>query len=292
MKKKCIYISIIGRSNVGKSTLFNLLINKKISITSKRKNTTKKYILGINTINNNQYIYIDTPGFNNYKNFKKIFNKINYFLNKNIYLNIKINLIIIIIENKYFFYEKKIIKKINIKKIPILILINKIDKIKNKNIILNFIKKLKNNINNENIIPICIKKKKHIKYLQNIINKYLIKSKHYFKKNIKTIHNIKFIIKEIIKEKILKFIREEIPYNILIKIKKIINLNKKKIIFCNIYTKNKRHINIIVGKNGKNIKNINNLSKKDIEKYYNNKKKIELFIHIKKKNDKLKKNNR
>ncbi len=282
MQKKCIYISIIGRTNVGKSTLFNKLINKKISIISKRKNTTKKYILGINTIKNNQYIYIDTPGFNNYTNFKKIFYKTYNFLNKNNLKN-KINLIIIIIENKNFFYEKKIIKKINFKKIPILILINKIDKIKNKKLILPFIKKFKNNIIYKNIIPITTKKKKHIKYLQNIINNFLIKSKHYFNKKIKTIHNIKFIIKEIIKEKILKFIREEIPYLISIKIKKIINLKKKKIIFCNIYTKKKNHKNIIIGKLGKNIKYINNLSKIDIIKYYNYKKKIKLFIHVKNK---------
>ncbi len=282
MKKKCIYVSIIGRSNVGKSTLFNKLINKKISIISKRKNTTKKYILGINTIKNNQYIYIDTPGFNSYKSFKKIFYKTYSFLNKNNLKN-KINLIIIIIENKNFFYEKKIIKKINIKNIPLLILINKMDKIKNKKIILPFIKILKNDIKYKDIIPITIKKKKYIKYLQNIINNFLIESKHYFKKKIKTIHNIKFIIKEIIKEKILKFIREEIPYSVLIKIKKIINLKKKKIIFCNIYTKKKRHINIIIGKSGKNIKYINNLSEIDIKRYYNNKKKIKLFIHIKNK---------
>ncbi len=282
MKKKCICISIMGRTNVGKSTLFNKLINKKISIISKRKNTTKKYILGINTIKNKQYIYIDTPGFNNYKEFKKIFYKKYFFLNKNNLKN-KINLIIMIIEKKNFFYEKEIIKKINLKNIPLLILINKIDKIKNKKLILPFIKILKNNIKYESIIPITIKKKKHIKYLQNIINNFLIESKHYFKKKIKTIHNTKFIIKEIIKEKILKFIREEIPYLILIKIKKIINFKKKKIIFCNIYTKKKRHINIIIGKSGKNIKYINNLSEIDIKKYYNNKKKIKLFIHIKNK---------
>ncbi len=281
--KKYVCIFIIGRTNVGKSTLFNKLIKKKISITSKRKNTTQKYILGINTINNNQYIYIDSPGFNNYIKFKKIFYKVNIFLKEKINFKKKINLIILIIEKKYFFFEKKIIKIINFKKIPIIILINKIDKIKNKKIILPFINNIKNDIKYNNIIPISAKKIKHIKYIQNIINKFLIKSNHIFKKKKKTIHNKKFIIKEIIREKIFKFIRDEIPYLILIKLKKIINSKNKKIIFCNIYTKKKQHINIIIGKKGKNINYIINTSIKDIKKYFNYKKKIKLFINIKNK---------
>ncbi len=282
MHKKCIYIAIIGKSNVGKSTLFNKLINKKISITSKKKNTTKKYIIGINTIKNNQYIYIDTPGINNYIKFKKLLYNINNILKKYINIKKKINLIIILIEKNIFFYEKKIINKINFIKIPIIILINKIDKIKNKKNILPLIKKIKNNIKHKNIIPICIKKKKYIKYLQNIINNFLIKSQHYFKKKIKTIHNSKFIIKEIIREKFFKFTGDEIPYSISIKIKKIINLKNKKIIFCNINIKKKQHYNIIIGKSGNKIKYISYLSKKDIKKYFNYKKKIKLYIHIKK----------
>ncbi len=285
MCKKCINVLIIGRNNVGKSTLFNKLIEKKISITSKKKNTTNKNIIGINTNKKNQYIYIDTPGFNKFEEFNKTFYNIkNIILKKNYIFNI--NLIILIIEKKNFFYEKLIIKKINKKNIPLLILINKIDKIKKKELILPFIKKISLNIKYIYIIPTSIRKKKYIKKIQKIIDKYLIKSNHYFNKKKKTIYDNKFIFSEIIREKIFRLIGDEIPYNIYVKIYKIINLKKKISIYSFLYINKKQYFPILIGKLGNKIKNIINLSKKDIKKYIKYKKKIQLFIKIK--NDKLK----
>ncbi len=279
MFKKCI-ITILGRTNVGKSTLFNKLINKKISITSKKKNTTQNIFLNINNIKNKQYIYLDTPGFNNYKNFIKIFHKIKKFI-KNKYIK-KINLIILIIEKKNFFYEIQAIKKINYYKIPIIILINKIDKIKNKLLILPFIKNIKKYIKYKWIIPISIKKNKYIKIIKNIIDKYLIKSKKYinFKKN--NSYNDEFIILEIIREKILRLMGDEIPYIIKIKKKKIIFKKKNINIYCYLIIKKIKYKKILIGKKGKKIKKIIFLSKKSIEKYFKYKKNIKLFLYIKK----------
>ncbi len=282
MYKKFIYISIIGKSNVGKSTLFNQLIKKKISITSKKKNTTINYIIGINTKKNNQYVYIDTPGYKNYQSFKKIFYITNNYFKKKLKINKKLNLIILLLENKnFFFYEKKIIKKINSNNIPILILINKIDKIKNKEKILTFINKINKNIKYNHIIPISAKKKNYIIYIKKIINNFLINCKHIFKKKEKTIHNIKYIISEIIREKILRLTGDEIPYNLFIKINKIIKIKNTNKIYCIIYVKKKNYIPILIGNSSKKIKKIIFNSIKDIKKYYNYLIKIKLFIKIK-----------
>ncbi len=281
MCKKFIYVSIIGRTNVGKSTLFNQLINKKISITSKKKHTTNKYILGFYTKKKKQYVYIDSPGYKNYNNFKKNFHNINYFLKNNFKINRKINLIILILEKNFLFFEKKIIKKINIQNIPIIILINKIDKIKNKNIILPIIKNIINKKTYNHIIPISIKKHSSIKKIKKIINTFLINSKHYFDKNNKILYNEEFIISEIIREKILRLTGDEVPYNIYIKYIKINNLKNKKLIYCLIKTKKKKYIPILIGKKGKKIKNIIYLSIKNIKKFYYYKKKIKLFLKIK-----------
>lgn len=275
---KYTFISILGRTNVGKSTLFNKLIKKKISITSKKKNTTKKIILGYNKINNNEYIYLDNPGFNNYKDFIKIFHKTKNFLYKN-NINKKINLIIIIIEKKNFFYEIESIKKINNYKIPIIILINKIDKIKNKLLILNFIKKIKNIIKYKCIIPVSIRKKKHIDIIQKEINKYLIKNKKYYNFKKIILYKKEFIIKEIIREKIYRLIGDEIPYLIKIKKKNILFKNKYIYIYYILIVK-KKHNKIIIGKKGNKIKKIIKLSKLSINKYFKFKKKIKLYIKI------------
>ncbi len=286
MKKKiitkCVYIPIIGKTNTGKSTLFNKLIKKKISITSKKKNTTQKRIIGINTNKNNQYIYIDNPGFFPYQSPNKYIQNIIYFL-KNFFLIKKINLFIFIIGLSINLYEIELIKIFKKKKINILLLINKIDKLKNKLILLPYIKKI-NNINNKyiSIIPICIKKKKHIKNLINkFIKNFMIISKHFYKKNIITNCNNEFIISEIIREKTIRLLGDEIPYFLNFKTKKIIHINNIYKIECIIFFKKKQYNKIIIGFNGNKIKKIIKLSIRSIKKYLNTEKNIFLNISLK-----------
>ncbi len=278
IKKICITL-IVGKPNVGKSTLFNKLINKKISITSKKKYTTQKNILGINNKNKKLYIYIDTPGFKFIKDIDKNINNALDILKKN-KINKKINLIILIVKIEKFFEEIRIINKINLYKIPYIIIINKIDKLKNKEKILPYIKKIKSYTNFNTIIPISAKKKKNIKIINKIINKYLIKSNFYWKKN--NIYSKQEIFKEIIREKIFRLTGDEIPYLIKFKIENIIKKKKYYYINSNLYINKKQHIPILIGKFGNKIKKIIYLSKKSIAKYLNFKKKIFLYINIKK----------
>ncbi len=281
-KKKNICITIlVGKPNVGKSTLFNKLIKKKISITSKKKYTTQKNILGISNKKNNQYIYIDTPGIKFIKDiYKNINNAIN-ILNKHKIFK-KIDLIILLIKKEKTFEELRIIYKLNLYKIPYIILINKIDIIKNKKILLPYIEKIKSYTKINTIIPISAKKKRDITLIKKNIKKYLIKSKYYFIKKKKTIHNNIFIFNEIIREKTIRFIGDEIPYFLKFNIKKIFKKKKKIYIISNIYVKKKQYIPILKGKLGKKIKKIIYLSKKSIIKYLKFKKKIFLYIKIKK----------
>ncbi len=284
-KKICISI-LVGKPNVGKSTLFNKLINKKISITSKKKYTTKKNILGIYNKNTKyQYIYIDTPGIKYTTDINKNINcAISILKNNNI--NSKINLIILVIKKENNFEELWIINKLNLYKIPFIILINKIDKLKNKLLLLPYIKKIKCYINKNTILPLCAKKKKDINILKIIIKKYLIKSKLFFNTNIKTIYNNRFIFKEIIREKTFRLIGDEIPYFIKFKINNILKQKKKISIKNTIYVKKKQYINILIGKSGNKIKKIINLAQKSIKKYLNFKFKINIYINIKIKKNK------
>ncbi len=281
-KKKCAYIPIIGKTNVGKSTIFNELIKKKISITSNKKNTTQKNIIGIYTKKNKQYIYIDTPGLKNKENTNLYIKKIINYTKK--YFNIKIiNLIILVIEKKINLNEIKLMNNLKNIKTPILLLINKIDKIKNKLLLLPYINYLKKKTKYISIIPISAFKKKYLKLIKNnFIKKYLTKQKHYFKLNKKTNCENKFIISEIIREKIVRLTGDEIPYSINVKIEKY-NIKKiNKYIFILILIKKKQHMKIIIGKNGKKIKKIIYLSKIDILKYFKINKKINLKITFKK----------
>ncbi len=282
-EKKNAYIPIIGKTNVGKSTIFNKLINKKISITSSKKNTTQKNIIGIKTKKNNQYIYIDTPGFSKNKNQKKYI----FLVIKNIkiYFNIKkINIIFFIIENFISFYEIILIKELEKTKIPLLLLINKIDKIKDKKKLLPLINKIKEkNKYIHTIFPISKYEKLNIyKKIENNIKIFLKKSNHIFNNKKKTTCSKSFIILEKIREKTIRLIGDEIPYFINFKLNKI-NINKNFYeIHIYILIKKNQYKKILIGKKGKKIKKIIFLSSKSIKNYLKTKKKIKLFIIIKK----------
>ncbi len=276
-KEKCIFLPILGKTNVGKSTLFNKLIKKKISITSKKKNTTKNNIFGIDTDkkNNIQYIYIDTPGFNKIINFKKY---INYYINIPIkYFNFnKIKIIILVIEINIDFYEIQLIK--NLKKIKILVFINKIDKIKKKILLLPFIKKIQKNKNIYAIFFTSKKEKLNINIIKKYFKKFLKKKKFIYKKHIKTDCDTKFVLKEIIREKIIRLTGDEIPYTTKIIINSIIKNNKSQNIIASIIVKKKQHIPILIGSKGKKIKKIIKLSQISSFKYFNKKTNFKIKI--------------
>ncbi|MCW5197673.1 GTPase Era [Buchnera aphidicola] len=272
----CGKIAIIGNQNSGKSSLMNKLIGKKISITSRKKNTTQRNILGIKTIKNYQFIYIDTPGFKKQKNlnFTKDL-KLNHYSLKNLKLIILV--IDTIIWNKNY---NILLNLINKKNIPNLIVINKIDKIKKKNKILPFIEYIHKKFSQTKIIPVSSKTGDNIKILEKIIKKKIPIQKHLFHKNINNNYSLKFQIYEIIRETIMRYFGDELPYSSKIKIKSIQkNIRKEMIINSEIFVLNVRQKKIFIGKNGTKIKLFSMISKVKLEKILNTK--IHLFIWIK-----------
>ncbi|CAL4320778.1 GTPase Era [Buchnera aphidicola (Chaitophorus sp. 3695)] len=272
----CGKIAIIGNQNSGKSSLMNKLIGKKVSITSKKKNTTQENILGIKTIKNYQFIYIDTPGFK-----KKKYIHISKDLKFKYDILKDLKLVILVIDN--IIWDKNhtvLLNFMNKKNIPNLIVINKIDKIKKKNIILPFIKYLNKKFSQIKIIPVSSKTGDNIKVLEKIIKKNIPMHKHFFHKNQNNNYSLKFQIYEIIRETIMRYFGDELPYSSKIKIKSIKkNIRQEIIIHSEIFVLYCRQKKIFIGKNGKKIKLCSMISKKKLEKILNTK--VHLFIWIK-----------
>lgn len=280
IKKYCGYITIVGRPNVGKSTLINKIIGKEISITSKKKNTTQKNIMGIKTNNTYQFIYVDTPGINTDKK-KEIKREDNLKIIKNSAL------IMFIVDRTIWKIDDEIIlNKIKKNKIPIILVINKIDKIINKNIILPYIKITSKKINPIEIIPISAKKRENIALLEKIIRNFLPNNNHIFPKKYITTNSLFFSISEIIRQQLIFFLRDELPSTTIVEIESFEKREKKiSYIKAIIYAKNKRQIKIIVGKNAKMIKKISMLSRFNIEKKLYMK--VHLLLWVKEKNKKI-----
>lgn len=276
---KCGIISIIGRPNVGKSTIFNGIIGKKVSIVTKKTNTTRSKILGVKTEGICQMIFLDTPGIYSDKK-----NKLHSFIKRQIKQSLEISeIVIFVIEALKFTAEDEkmlsIIKKINFKTI---LIINKIDLLgKNLNLILPFINMLKLKHQYHDIIPFVAKKPSMIQSLSKIIKNMLPKSEFLFNKNIITNKKKIFFLKEILREQIFKIYQDEIPYSISLKIENI-KITAQNIELCFIlYLNSSYQKKIIIGKKGEKIKILIQRSNQSIEKFLKKKVKIKLKIKIK-----------
>ena len=275
MKKKCGYVAISGPTNSGKSTLLNVIFNKKISITSHKVQTTIKSLDAVKNIKDTQIIFIDTPGFYQKKN------DANYY--KDVLGSIQradILLVILDITSKFEYLEQ--IKKIiaNYKKKKILI-INKIDLVTN-DYILKKIKKITFLNQFEDIFYLSALKNKNIKNLLNKINEYLPEREWLYSKNHLTNISKKEFLEEITRESILKYMNQEIPYHIRISTDQIEKL-KKYNVYQKIHVETVSHKKIILGKEGRTIKAIGIYSRLQMEKILKFKCNLFLKVVLKKK---------
>lgn len=275
----CGFVAIVGRPNVGKSTLFNKLLGHKVSIISSKPQTTRNRIIGIHTDGPYQAIYVDTPGINiKYNIANRLMNRV---ASSSIY---NVDLIIFVVEETNWKHDDEIIFN-NLCKVhcPVLLAINKVDNVKDKKKLLPYIKLLSNKkINFLEILPICATNGINVDNLSLIVRNNLPSAVHYFHKNYITDRSNKFIISEIIREKLIIYLDKELPYTITVEIKNIIlNKNSCYDINCIILTECAGHKKIIIGKNGNMIKNIGIAARQDIEKILKNKVYITLWVKIK-----------
>lgn len=273
LQSYCGYIIILGKTNVGKSTLFNKMIKKKISIVSKKSQTTTKFIKGIYTENNYQMIFLDTPGFLKKTNIK---NYLSSFLFE------KPSLFILVVEkNHWGIIEDKILNNLKIYKIPVLLVINKIDKLKNKSLLLPYVKFINNKTKFLDIFFISAKKNYLINELITKIKKIIPKKKHYFPENYITDCSKEFLLAEIIREQFLIFFNDEIPYKLKINIDHFF-LDKKNLVYkinSTVFTQRESQKKILIGTKGIKIKKITFILQKKIKKFLNYE--VDLVIWIK-----------
>lgn len=279
-KQYCGYISIIGKPNVGKSTIINSILKKKISITSRKSQTTRNNILGIKTIGNKQMIFIDTPGM--HIKSKKTMNKI---LNKSAQSIIEdSNLILFVIQRLSLDKEDKfIIEKLNEINIRTVCVINKIDQIDDKDMLLPMIKELSSQYPFEEILLVSAKTKDGISDLIETIQKYLPENNHIYDKNFQIENSEdKFMISELIREKIIRRLGDELPHDTFVKIDDINNKTNIIEVYATIYVNRQSQKQIVIGSGGKILKNIGEQSRIDIEDYLKKKVFLKTWVKVKK----------
>lgn len=272
------YVAIIGETNVGKSTLLNAILKEKVSIATRRKNTTRNMIQGIYNDSNSQIVFIDTPGF--LKNIKSVYDK---KIEKEINNSISEIDIILFLIPFWKDINKNDLKRINnLKNIKKYLIITQIDRAKNKEEIFNYARKYKDEKAFDKIIPISAKKNLNIFNLLEELKKDLPLDIPHFELADKSIYDKDFFIKEIIREKLLLNLNYEIPHQILIEIISLKENEKKMEIEAKIILNKENHKGIIIGKQGEMINKVKEFVIKDLEKKYNKKIILKFIIKVEK----------
>ena len=280
LKQFCGYISIIGKPNVGKSTILNSILDKKVSITSRKSQTTRNNILGIKTENNKQMIFIDTPGM--HIKSKRTMNKI---LNKSAQGIIEDSDIILFVIQRLSIdnEDEMILKKLQQTSQKIICVINKIDQVDNKNKFLPFIEKISSMHPFDEIILVSAKTKDGLNDLVSIIENNLPENNHIYDNNFK-IENDQdsFMFSELIREKIIRKLGDELPHDTFVEIDLIEDKEEIVEIQATIYVTRKSQKQIVIGSGGEVLKQIGKQSRLEIEKHLNKKVFLKTWVKVKK----------
>lgn len=274
------FVAVVGRPNVGKSTLLNQIIGEKISIISDKPQTTRNRIQLVYTSEDCQIIFLDTPGIQMPKN------KLGeYMLKVSTETLNEVDVITFIVDEsiKTGKLDSYIIDQLKGVKTPIILLINKIDKI-NKEEVNQLILKYKNMNMFRDIIPISAINGENIDTYIDSLKELLPEGPQYFPEDMITDQPERFIIAELIREKALEYLNEEVPHGIFVDIEKISKREDKDLIdvYGVIYCEKESHKGIIIGKNGKMLKSIGKSARADIEKLLGSQINLKLWVKVEK----------
>lgn len=274
----CGHIALIGRPNVGKSTLLNCLVEQKLSITSRKPQTTRNRILGIDTRDNYQFVFVDTPGIHDAEN-----NIMNKYMNRMASSIINDVDVIIFLVDRLVLTEQdnNIIKNLLKTSVPTILVVNKIDLIQDKKLLLPHIEDLSKRFNWNDIFPISAKNNYNVDSLRDSIKSRLPIGSHIFNSDQVTDKSERFITSELIREKLVRNYGDELPYKTAVEINNY--LVKKEIIHIDsiIWVERDSQKKIIVGKNGSNLKRVGIEARKDIEDMVEKKVMLKLWVKVK-----------
>jgi GTP-binding protein Era len=275
---KCGYVALIGRPNVGKSTLMNHLLKQKISITSRKPQTTRHRILGINTLPDGQIIYVDTPGMHGDGK-----NALNRYLNRTADTTLQgVNVVVWLVDSlNWHDYDDIILKKIAQVDVPVILALNKIDRLKDKNTLLAFLDQARQRFNFADLVPISALKNLYLAQLENLILANLPEGDAVYPADQITDRPVRFLCAEIIREKLTRRLGEELPYALTVAIERFEEKPLITKIYALIWVEKAGQKIIVVGADGGMLKKVGTEARQDMEKLLDKKVYLQLWVKVK-----------
>ena len=277
---KTAFIAIVGKPNVGKSSLLNKMLGAKVAIVSSKPQTTRTKIMGVLTLDETQLVFTDTPGFH------KPHNKLGEYMNNAVGDSIGgTDAALFVVEPNGELNEKELelVKKFKQERLPVILAINKIDMVKEKKELLSRILYLTKMYDFEAVVPVSATEGEGVDELIDEMKKLSVESPHFFPDDTLTDQPERVLASEIIREKILRLMDKEIPHGIAVSIEKMRARESKEILDVEavIYCERETHKGMIIGKNGSMLKKISTFARQDLEGFFEIKVNLHTWVKVK-----------
>ncbi|MCK5892884.1 MAG: GTPase Era [Endozoicomonadaceae bacterium] len=273
----CGYVALVGRPNVGKSTLLNYILGQKLSITSRKPQTTRHQILGIKTEGDVQIIYVDTPGIH-----KDDGKAINRYMNRVAMSSVKdVDVIVFVIDRMAWTDEDEmVLEKVRDSRCPVILVVNKVDRIAEKDQLIPWFDELSRKMDFAHIVPMSARQGRNVERLERLVHGFLPKNIHFFGDDQITDRSSRFLAAELVREKIMRQLSAEIPYQITVEIEEFKEKTGLLNVSALILVERDGQKRIVIGDKGSRLKVIGRDARMDMEKLFDSKVMLNLWVKV------------
>lgn len=276
-QSRCGYVAIIGRPNVGKSTLLNYILGMKLSITSRKPQTTRHQILGVKTTGSVQAVYVDTPGIHQRRG-----TAINKYMNRaatSVLTDVDVVLFVVDVK-KWTEEDQAILDRLKEVKSPVILVVNKMDKLASKKQLLPVIEKLASQHDYADIVPVSALNGVNTEVLEQAVATRLPENEHFYPEDQVTDRSMRFLASEIIREKLVRELGQELPYTTAVVVDKYEEGGALVSIHATIFVESNGQKSIIIGKKGVRLKSIGSKAREDIARLVDTKVYLNLWVKV------------
>lgn len=275
---RCGYVAVVGKPNVGKSTLMNRSIGVRLSITTHKPQTTRHRILGVKTTNNTQFVYLDTPGFHLGQD-----KALNRYMNKTaVSVLHDVDVIIMVIQaGRWTNEEDALIQRLQNADVPVIAVVNKVDLFPDKNELLPFITTVASKFDFKDIVPISAKSGSGVDALESLVRAFLPEQAFIFSEDEFTDKNMRFLAAERVREQLFYVMKEEVPYSLTVEIEQFKVEPERYVIGAVIWVERSSQKGIVIGKQGSVLKQVGTRARKSLVGLLGNRVHLELWVRVK-----------
>jgi len=276
--QRCGFVAIVGRPNVGKSTLMNRILGQKLSITSRKPQTTRHQIVGIKTEEDLQVIYVDTPGL--HKNQDKALNR---YMNKAASEALRgVDVVVFIVDRTAWTEEDQLVlEKLQFAKCPVILAVNKVDQLEDKGSLLPQLETLAGKMEFATIVPISAKQGSNVEQLEAEVEKHIPAGQHMYEEDQLTDRSSRFVCSEIVREKLMRNLGDEVPYGTTVEIEEFYyDGDGLLVISALILVEREGQKRIVIGPKGGRLKTIGRDARKDMEGLFDTQVLLNLWVKV------------